>query len=386
MYGATMNDNVRKVTRLHREAMKFTDKSIVARLEGDRGNYLHYTRLAFEKEAAAADLMVDEIEIEPSRSVLHRSAATLAWRCEKYFKAKKLIYRALAGNPPPEIEWELNDLLGNVNLALAGISLSNRRIRLTLDGKDIANGRAPAKEIARRITSIESMLKITANLPIPLYYDAVGAGSFYVDLAVSKESQSVLPGFDDFDEIVEPLMQNLDLLNRGETQSLMKSIAHPAQYKQFVNAASKFAPDGNGISSVNLQALIVGEARSVNFTKSQDELSEIPTPEISNEGGEYIATNETIKKIGILQRADGSENNITNPMTECELKTETEGTWVIEVSEAIIHEVLGNYWQKLVAVKGKRMRKKRSTRRILLEHIANVIEITQKPEQSSTIF
>ena len=117
-----MNLKVREVNRLHRKAMEFADESFVVRLEGNREEYLRCTRLALEKEAAAADLMVDE-DVEPTRSVLHRSAATLAWRCEEYDRAKRLIYRALAGNPPPDIEYELNDLLGKVKLALAGLEL-----------------------------------------------------------------------------------------------------------------------------------------------------------------------------------------------------------------------------------------------------------------------
>lgn len=112
-----MNLKAREVNSLHRKAMKFADESFIARLEKDREQFLHLTRLAFEKEAAAADLMVDE-DIEPTRSVLHRSAATLAWRCEMYADAKRLIYRALSGNPPPDIECELKDLLGEVKRAV----------------------------------------------------------------------------------------------------------------------------------------------------------------------------------------------------------------------------------------------------------------------------
>lgn len=115
-----MNEKARDVTQLHREAMRYFDKSRVARLEKDPEEYLRYTRLAYEKETAAADLMVDE-DIEPTRSVLHRSAATLAWRCEMYDEAKRLICRALAGKPPPDIEFELNDLLVKVNSALASV-------------------------------------------------------------------------------------------------------------------------------------------------------------------------------------------------------------------------------------------------------------------------
>lgn len=116
-----MNTNGPTVASLHREAMELGDKSFLARRYGKREEYLRLTKLAYEKEAAAADLMVDEFDIEPTRSVLHRSAATLAWRCEMYVEAKRLICRALAGNPPPDIEYELDELLEKVNSALASV-------------------------------------------------------------------------------------------------------------------------------------------------------------------------------------------------------------------------------------------------------------------------
>ncbi len=93
--------------------MEYADEADILLLERKHDNFLHYTRLALEKEAAAADLMVDE-DIEPTRSVLHRSAATLAWRCEEYDEARRLIDRALAGNAPPEIAAELDELLQKV--------------------------------------------------------------------------------------------------------------------------------------------------------------------------------------------------------------------------------------------------------------------------------
>ena len=113
-----MNHKAREVKRLHRKAMEYVDEAYLFQLEGARDKYLHFTRLALEKEAAAADLMVDE-DVEPTRSVLHRSAATLAWRCQEYDYAKRLIFRGLDGNPPGEIAWELKDLLSKVKEALA---------------------------------------------------------------------------------------------------------------------------------------------------------------------------------------------------------------------------------------------------------------------------
>ena len=108
--------------------MEYTDESFVARGLNERDEYLRLTRLAFEKESAAADLLANE-KVEPSRAILHRSAATLAYRCEKHEEAKRLIHRALAGSPPRDIEVELNELLGKVNLALANSSKGSPVVR-----------------------------------------------------------------------------------------------------------------------------------------------------------------------------------------------------------------------------------------------------------------
>ncbi len=108
---------VQTVSRLHKEAMDYTDRSFTARRLNDRNGFLYFSKLAYEKEKEAAQLLKDE-DIEPTRSILYRSAATLAFRCEMHQEAKRLIYKALAGNPPDDIEEELNDLLGKVKLAL----------------------------------------------------------------------------------------------------------------------------------------------------------------------------------------------------------------------------------------------------------------------------
>lgn len=85
-----MNQNAHEVKQLHREAMELADEADLAKLFGERAKFLRITEQAFEKERAAADLM-DDKDVEPSRSVLHRSAATLAWRCGLYEQSEKLI-------------------------------------------------------------------------------------------------------------------------------------------------------------------------------------------------------------------------------------------------------------------------------------------------------
>lgn len=96
---------------LHREAMDLIDQAVVARQCGDPERMAGLTRAAFEKERAAADLVRDHFDLEPTRSVLHRSAAILAIECADLREAERLIGRALAGHPPQDIADELRDLL-----------------------------------------------------------------------------------------------------------------------------------------------------------------------------------------------------------------------------------------------------------------------------------
>lgn len=99
------------IETLHREAMELVDQAVLARQQGNTEAVTELTRAAFTKERAAADLVASQLDLEPTRSVLHRSAAVLAIECAELRDAERLIGRALAGNPPHDIANELRDLL-----------------------------------------------------------------------------------------------------------------------------------------------------------------------------------------------------------------------------------------------------------------------------------
>jgi hypothetical protein len=56
-------------------------------------------------------LLENALDYEPTRSVLYRSAATLARDCHDYGEAKRLIQKGLMGRPPDDIAEELKELL-----------------------------------------------------------------------------------------------------------------------------------------------------------------------------------------------------------------------------------------------------------------------------------
>jgi len=100
-------DNPNKIRELHHKAMRLVDES-------DKMRRLGYTDLvnplierAYELELESASLSVTE----PSRSVLYRGAATLAWRCGRFDDARKAIALGCTDATHPEIRDEFHDLL-----------------------------------------------------------------------------------------------------------------------------------------------------------------------------------------------------------------------------------------------------------------------------------
>ena len=380
--------------------MEFADESFVARLEKDRERYVHFTRLALEKEAAAADLMTDE-DIEPTRSVLHRSAATLAWRCKEYERAKRLAYRALAGNPPSDIEWELNDLLGTVRLEEAGIRLGKGQLQFSLQGEEIGYGKAAISELTSRMPSIRSMLQITAESyyrrqsdlegvnadefsEIPIFVDGFAPGSFIVSLRLGIPFQSELPGFERFDNIVEPFLENLNLIGKGEFYELQKKLDDPNAYVGFVKAARMLAPDGNRVDSVKFQASVHDQLKIVSFNVTQRYLADAPLPEPTAKQetpNGYQVTDTDLEKEGVLKVADGLVR------TECVLVTDGNVKWDIEGPENILDEIVRAYFKRRVAIIGKQMKKKiNRVNRIRIESTNDVIALDDEDQQESTDF
>jgi hypothetical protein len=105
-----------QVNVLHQEAMDLAELAQVAKLRGEIEQANNLQRQAFTKESSAAALIANHWESEPTRSVLHRSAASLAIECGEFEIANRLIATALSGNPPAEIAEELQDLFIQINL------------------------------------------------------------------------------------------------------------------------------------------------------------------------------------------------------------------------------------------------------------------------------
>lgn len=104
---------------LHHQAMDLVEAAEVAKLRGEFPQFNQLLQQALTKEAEAASLIANDLSAEPTRSILHRSAASLAIECGEFEQAKQLIANGLTGSPPKEIAEELKDLLTQINLLLS---------------------------------------------------------------------------------------------------------------------------------------------------------------------------------------------------------------------------------------------------------------------------
>lgn len=94
----------------HNRAMELFDSALLARQRGDEARSKELLAEAVTMETAAADSVGGEYTLEPTRSVLHRSAASLALQIGDAKTARRYLEAALAGNPPLEILRELRGL------------------------------------------------------------------------------------------------------------------------------------------------------------------------------------------------------------------------------------------------------------------------------------
>jgi len=287
-----------EVRTLHDEAMAFAEKASIARIENNLEKASQMLRLAYESEKKAAMFLLDIASPEPTRSVLFRSAASLAIQLNEYREAEKLISAGLSGNTPSDIAEELRDLFENVSfqrhLSQKGITLEPEELQMSIAGKSVSAGMAPSEQLITRIENARKLIMRTIERLMRkpyresgtisgelreygLYVSALQAGSFTVSLKISRPKQP-LPGFEkEFnyihsENIIDEVMSCLDIFNKSQEQELRQKISEEAYYRNFIGIAKNLSPDGNEVRQVGFTAVRDGKEKRVNLTTAREEI------------------------------------------------------------------------------------------------------------------
>jgi tetratricopeptide (TPR) repeat protein len=156
-----------RTAELHRRAMEVADRALIETLHARTDSALKLYQEAFQLEREAA-IEASRLNLgEPTISVLHRSAATLALDAGETREAEKLIALALAQDPPDSIAEELRDLLEQVtfrrHLALRGVQLNPSEFQLALTGAAVGFGIVSSADFIDRVETVEKLVYRTAE-------------------------------------------------------------------------------------------------------------------------------------------------------------------------------------------------------------------------------
>ena len=285
----------------HREAMRHAERARIARLEGNEAEMVELTRRALELEREAAYGLLQEFQVEPTRSVLFRSAATLALECGETEEARRLAFQGLAGSPPQEIADELHDIVEEEqfrrHFATRGVELQPDEVQMSLAGPAIAAGIAPSSAIMSRLEGLQNLVFRTAERQAGIEYRKWGrrqqkigqgyemfvsaprTGSFAFSICIGEPKQLGLPGMGKSESVMREVFECFDLLASAGEGGLSEHIGDPAYAANFIALARKIAPDGDSVRWVGLSSFFGRTPRHVeveSVSKSPDASGEKP--------------------------------------------------------------------------------------------------------------
>ena len=350
------------VNERHNKAMELTELALNERARGNSEKSVAVFGQALQHELDAIDALEDVVE--PTWSILHRSAATLALDCFQYREAEKLVAKALAQDPPEEMAEELRDLMEQIqfrrHLELKGVALQPDEMQLSLTGDSVGYGVVNADEFSARVNDLSRLLhriverkhnrrfreRGPSGKDIRDYYPALvsvpRAASFSVTLKLGQPKQLVLPGIRDIGDVIDEFMSLMELVNDTKIAEIKERISDPAYTRNFLGLAKKIAPDGNRIRQVGFTVLRNGVEKSVAITRSATQIAFASRE--SSSSGEI----QSVELRGTLGYADALHHN------RIEIR-DTEGEiHKVRVPEGMMNDIVRPLWDLPVTVKGVR--------------------------------
>lgn len=359
---------MKSVKDLHNQAMDLAEIALLSKMKGDIENYKVHTKSALSKEIEAISLLDMNNPIEPTFSILYRSAATLALDIGENRLSEKLISTALSKNPPLEIAEELRDLLEQVNLnrhlELKGIKLEEDEIQMNLTGDSVGFGVVHSEEFLRRVDNTSKMLfriverknrkpfreKGRINKDIKDGYEVFisvpRAASFSVTLKVGVPSeQSSLPGFNNSVEIIDEFMNLISLIDSNKLDDVKNIIEDDAYTRNFIALSKTIAPDGTNIKNVGFTTIRNGANKFAIISKTGKDI------------GNPVIISEEKKKVkikGFLKFADATHGQ----SGLIKIVDSSNKSHQIRVPEGMMNDIVKPMWDSHVQIFGVKTKNK----------------------------
>ncbi len=367
-----------RVNDLHARAMEHAAQALLARMRGETGRAVELFGEALKCETAAIEELREYSE--PTYSILHRSAGTLALDCNDLRTAERMAARALAQEPPPDVAQELRDLLEQIHfrthLELRGIALGEDELQMNLTGPAVGFGLVKSDEFLTRVNDSTRLLHRIAERRrkkpfrergragkdieenYELFLSTPRAASFSVTLRLgSPTGQQRLPEICDAPAIMDEFIDLMDLANESKITEIRDRIEEPAYFRNFLGLAKRIAPDGDRIRQVGFTVVRDGAQRCVGVTTRAEELGRLTPDEAP------AVESETVAVRGMLRYADATRSG----SNEIRVIDEEKQSHLVKVPEGMMNDIVRPMWDSVVEITGRR-----ENRHIVLEDIREV--------------
>lgn len=338
---------------LHDRAMEIAQKAIIYKDNGNSHEAIVSYIKAFELEKEAAFLISKDKKSEPTRSILFRSAASLAYQAELYMEASQMVGEGLSGYPPKRIFNELNIINEKIKLAIYNIendlTPNAEGFIFHLAGNAIEYGSIYYSDFLKRADSMQKLLRKTAmrlldqpfnsrkDYLIPSFH-APKAGSFSIEVSVSiKRSDNynllITPSM-----IVDEYISCFNLLEQKNIDGIVERIKDDNHLLYFMSQAKEIAPDGDNITSVDF----IGKRKSVSLSRTP---SEIPLYAVTKDMPKDDKERKVITITGELDKASARKGNVI------EITNDDGDHCTIAITDGI-EEYVRSYFKRNVIVSG----------------------------------
>lgn len=370
-----------KVEQLHNQAMDLAEDAFIAKRKGDGKEAIRLFSEALDFEKKAASFFPPNEESEPTRSILYRSAASIAYNSGDYETADRLIAFGLSGYPPIEIKNELKNLYEDINfmrhLSAKGLSLDMNQFMMTIAGDAIRYGGAFAENLMERVEviiklfyrTLERLLNFDYRISggvskeikdkYGLYIQAFVPSSFAVSFQVgypdpqlalfqmqknnkALESLPLEPS-----SVIDEMMRCFEIFeNDDNIDNLKNRFEDDYYFENFLALTKQLAPDGEDVKLVGFTSIKNGEEKPVALRKSRKQLRALSNIHINDDSDDAIIP---VSYTGTLKYASSTSKDKFGKVKLIDSKGITHD---IKVPISLMKDVVQPYYEEYLTIHG----------------------------------
>lgn len=347
---------------LHNKAMDLAAQAIALSAQRLDDQAIPLFKLAFENEVAALRAMAHPVE--PTRSVLLRSAATLALRCHETEQAEKLAAEGLSGNAPSELADELRDVFEQANfhrhLQVKGTKLDKDELQISLSGHAVGNNMIDVRVLNSKLESLCKLVHRTIERKSDRQFRTAGRvskkisdsfgpyvsvgkpGSYVITLKLGSPKDHQPQLYVKAEDVLNDILNLMSLIENADRAGIAKSITDPVYRNNFIALTKQIAPDGENISHVGFTSLDKHGERAVSLSRPSFQF------DVLEEHAKDPDVKEDVEIAGKLLFADATKEDNES----IRILQESGNAYRVTVPKEFMNDIVRPLWGHNVVVKG----------------------------------